>query len=123
MDRFITYVLLRLKNYLKLTISYLNSPHEEEALYHTLARAIVKNKRLFKKIIKSIHYSNFFTVIVSFFVSIIHSTESPFLRSSKSRANAGIVVVNEPATDCIFVLYFNFMPPNFVFLYIFLHLH
>jgi|GEM_PF-3276905 len=118
MSIFVTYFNIRNKNYLKLTIGYLNSPQGEVVPYHTLAIAIFKNGvSTFKKTIKK-DYSNFLTVIVSVFVSIIHSRVSPFFKSNMSLANAGTVVVKEPATDCIFVLYFNSIPPKYVFLYI-----
>ena len=118
MNIFVTYNNVRFKNYLKLTIGYLNSPQGEVVPYHTLAIAILKSGvSNLKKIIKK-DYSNFLTVIVSDFVSIIHSNCSPFFKSSISLANAGTVVVKEPDTDCILVLYFNSIPPRYVFLYI-----
>lgn len=85
----------------------------------------------YKKIKNS--YSFLITDIVSVFVSIIHSNVSPFLRSSKSLANAGTVVVSDPATDCTFVVYFNCIPPIyriisinkliFIFKYIYSYLY
>ena len=116
---YITYVNIRLKNYLKLPIGSLNSPHEEAVPYQPLANAIVDNTIFnFEKNNKNDFYSTFLTVIVSSFVSMIHSNCSPFFNSNMSLANAGTVVVKEPATDCIFVVYFNFIPPKYVFLYI-----
>ena len=38
----VTYVTIRIKNYLKLLYRNLNSPHEEAVPYHTLANAILK---------------------------------------------------------------------------------
>lgn len=115
---FATYVIIRIKNYLKLLYTNLNSPQGEAVPYQHIAKAIIKNKfNNIKKIIKK-YYSNFLTVIVSDFVSIIHSNCSPFFKLSISLANAGTVVVKDPATDCILVLYFNSIPPRYVFLYI-----
>lgn len=119
MRDFITYLLLRLKNYLKLPIVNLNSPHEEAVPYQPLADAMVDYASFDnKKNNKNQFYSTFLTVIVSALVSIIHSSCSPFFSSNISLANAGTVVVKDPATDCIFVLYFNSIPPMYVFLYI-----
>lgn len=117
MNIFVTYNNVRFKNYLKLLYANFNSPQGEAVPYHTLAIAIFKNGVYNLKIIKK-DYSNFLTVIVSDFVSIIHSNCSPFFKSSISLANAGTVVVKEPDTDCILVLYFNSIPPRYVFLYI-----
>ena len=63
-------------------------------------------------------YSFLVSVIVSSFVSIVHSRLSPFFKSSISLTNAGTVVVNEPATVCTLVCFFNCMPPIYDFLYI-----
>ena len=43
MNIFVTYVNIKIKNYLKLTIGYLNSPQGEVVPYHTLAIAILKS--------------------------------------------------------------------------------
>ena len=63
-------------------------------------------------------YYFFVSVIVSSFVSIIHSRVSPFFKSIISLTNEGTVVVNDPATVCTLVCFFNFMPPIYDFLYI-----
>lgn len=57
-------------------------------------------------------------VIVSSLVSIIHSKVSPLFKSNISLTNTGTVVVNEPATVCTFVCFFNSMPPIYEVLYI-----
>lgn len=79
MCNYITYLLLRLKNYLKLTISYLNSPQGEEVPYQALARAI-DDKKCFdiKKLIKK-GYSNFLaiTLISPSVISTCQSIVSP----------------------------------------------
>ena len=118
MNIFVTYFNIRYKNYLNLLYKDFNRPQGEVVPYQRVAIAIFKKSICkFKKIINK-DYCSFLTVIVSDFVSIIHSNCSPFFKSSISLANAGTVVVNEPATDCIFVLYFNSIPPKYVFLYI-----
>jgi len=63
-------------------------------------------------------YSFLVNVIFSSFVSIVHSRVSPFFKSNISLTNAGTVVVNEPATVCTLVCFFNSMPPIYEFLYI-----
>lgn len=58
----VTYVNIRIKNYLKLLYNNLNSPQGEAVPYHVLANAIFKNNDFdVKKIIKKV-YSNFFAV-------------------------------------------------------------
>ena len=53
MSIFVTYVNIRIKNYLKLLYPCLNSPQGEAVPYQRLARAIIKNNIFkFKKIIK-----------------------------------------------------------------------
>ena len=119
MRDFITYLIIRLKNYLKLSNVNLNSPHEEAVPYQIVANAIVCYTYFkIEKSNKNKIYYTFLTVIVSSLVSMIHSNCSPFFSSNISLANAGTVVVKDPATDCIFVLYFNSIPPMYVFLYI-----
>ena len=110
---FVTYVNIRIKNYLKLLYNDLNSPQEEAVSYQALAIAIAKNKiDVIKKIIKN-GYSDFskVTFAPSSLIDTIHSTESPFSRLNKSRIVLGIDVDNVPPVDCTLVLYFNFIPP------------
>ena len=84
-----------------------------------LARAIVNFIRDgFKKIVSGIYYSFFATLTMPVSVSIVHSNVSPLVTFKKSLAKAGIVVVKEPATDCILVSYFIFIPHIYSILYI-----
>ena len=113
MNIFVTYDNIRIKNYLKLTISYLNSPQGEVVPYHTLAIAILKNGVFnLKKIIKK-DYSNFsnVTLVPCSSMDTTHSTVSPFSRLYKSLIVFGMDVDNVPPVDWTFVRYFNFIPP------------
>jgi len=113
MSIFVTYVNIRNKNYLKLTIGYLNSPQGEVVPYHALAIAIFKNGVFnFKKIIKK-DYSDFsnVTFVPCSSIDTTHSTVSPFSKLYKSLIIFGIDVDNVPPVDWTLVLYFNFIPP------------
>ena len=121
MNILVTYDNIRIKNYLKLTIGYLNSPQGEVVPYHTLAIAIFKNGvSNLKKIIKK-DYSNFsnVTLVPCSSMDTTHSTVSPFPRLYKSLIVFGMDVDNVPPVDWTFVLYFNFIPP-FIHLIIFI---
>lgn len=121
---FVTYVTIRIKNYLKLLSCNLNSPQGEAVPYQALARAIFKNQlHDIKKIIKN-DYSDFskVTFAPSSFIDTIHSTESPFSRLNKSLIVLGIDVDNVPPVDCTLVLYFNFIPP-YIHLIIFIMIY
>lgn len=110
---FVTYVIIRIKNYLKLLYTNLNSPQGEAVPYQYIANAIIKNKLCcIKKSIKK-DYSNFSNVTLAPVSSMdtTHSTESPFSRLNKSLIVFGIDVDNVPPVDCTLVLYFNFIPP------------
>ena len=114
----VTYNNVRFKNYLKLTISYLNSPQGEVVPYHTLAIAIFKNSVFnLKKIIKK-DYSNFSTVTVTF--SSILTTqckESPNSNSNNFNISCGTTDLIELGPPLLnFVLYSKIGIPPYLFL-------
>ncbi len=114
----VTYNNVRFKNYLKLTISYLNSPQGEVVPYHILAIAIFKNSvSNLKKIIKK-DYSNFSTVTVTF--SSILTTqckESPNSNSNNFNISCGTTDLIELGPPLLnFVLYSKIGIPPYLFL-------
>ena len=120
----VTYFNIGCKNYLKLTISNLNSPQGEAVPYHTLANAIIENGvSNFKKIIKK-DYSNFSNETCGPCSSIdtTHFIVSPFSKLYKSLIIFGMDVDNVPPVDWTLVLYFNFIPP-YIHLIIFILLY
>lgn len=119
MSSSIVYNNLLSKNYLNLSYTQLNGPKQIRRLLFRLARAIFNfRENKFKKIVNKNNYSFLDTLIIPDSVSIIHSNFSPFDIFMKSLAKAGIVVVKEPATDCIFVSYLICIPPIYAILYI-----
>lgn len=114
----VTYNNVRFKNYLKLTIGYLNSPQGEVVPYHTLAIAILKSGvSNLKKIIKK-DYSNFSTVTVTF--SSILTTqckESPNSNSNNFNISCGTTDLIEFGPPLLnFVLYSKIGIPPYLFL-------
>ncbi len=119
MSSSIVYNNLLSKNYLNLSYTQLNSPKQIRRLLSVLAIANFNfRKNKFKKIENKNNYSFLDTLIMPDSVSIIHSNFSPFDIFMKSLAKAGIVVVKEPATACIFVSYLICIPPIYAILYI-----
>lgn len=107
------------KNYLNLSYTKINSLTWSKKLSSMLARAnsnFTINNQI-KKIIKR-NYDFLFTLTIPVSVSITQVTVSPLLKFKKSLTVAGIVVVIEPATDCIFVSYFICIPPIYAIHYI-----
>ena len=125
MNIFATYLNIRLKNYLKLPIVNLNSPHEEEAPYHTLAIAIIKNKIFYiKKIIMGIH-SNFSTVTVILLSMLTtQCNESPSSSSNNFNISCGTTDLIELGPPLLnFVLYSKIgIPPYLCLMYYILSL-
>ena len=113
----VTNIELYCKNYLNLSYTKINSLTWSKKLKSMLARAnpIFINGDFLKKIIKEI-YDFLFTLTTPVSVSITQVTISPLLRFKKSLTVEGIVVVIEPATDCIFVSYFICIPPIYAIL-------
>lgn len=97
MKIFVTYVIIRIKNYLKLLYTNLNSPQGEAVPYQHIAKAIIENKLCcIKKSIKK-DYSNFSNVTLVPFSSIdtTHSTVSPGLTSMNFLTCCGIINLAE----------------------------
>lgn len=115
----VTSIKLYCKNYLKFSYT-LNSPTSWSRKSLTVL-AIARSYFIgnyFKKRLSGVYYSFFATLTMPVSVSIVHSNFSPLDTFKKSLANAGIVVVKDPATDCIFVSYFIFIPLIYWILYI-----
>lgn len=114
----VTYYYVRFKNYLKLTISYLNSPQGEVVPYHTLAIAIFKSGVYnLKKIIKK-DYSNFSTVTVTFSsILTTQCNESPNSNSNNFNISCGTTDLIELGPPLLnFVLYSKIGIPPYLFL-------
>lgn len=75
-----------------------------------------------KKNIKR-NYDFLATLTIPVSVSMTHVTLSPLLRFKKSLTVAGIVVVIDPATDCIFVSYLICIPPIYAIHYINMYIY
>lgn len=96
MKIFVTYVTIRIKNYLKLLYCNLNSPQGEAVPYQALANAINKNKvYIIKKIKKD--YSNFskVTLVPLSSIDTTHSTVSPGFISKNFLTCCGIINLAE----------------------------
>lgn len=118
MCNYITYLILRCKNYLKLPIDYLNSPQGEAVPYQIVANAIFKNILFnFKKIIKKV-YSNFSTVTVTFSsIFTIQCNESPNSNSNNFNISCGTTDLIELGPPLLnFVLYSKIGIPPYLFL-------
>lgn len=116
MVEFITYVLLRLKNYLKLLENDFNSPHGEGAPYHTLAIAINKKIRFnFKKIKKDYNFST--VTVTSLSIVTTQCKESPSSNSNNFNISCGTTDLIELGPPLLnFVLYSKIGIPPYLFL-------
>lgn len=118
MDRFITYLIIRIKNYLKLLYDNLNSPQGEAVPYQTLANAIFKNGSFLLKKIKLKSYSFFstVTVIVSsiFTIQCSESPNSKFNNFNISCGTTDLIELGPPLLN--FVLYSKIGIPPYLFL-------
>ena len=90
----VTYVNIRIKNYLKLLYDDLNSPQGEAVPYQTLANAIINFRHLaIKKLIKK-DYSVFSITTCNWFSPIALMTQfilSPFSKDSVLITSLGII--------------------------------
>jgi len=112
------------KNYLNLSYAKINSLTWSKKLSSMLARANSNftTNHFNKKNIKR-NYDFLATLTIPVSVSMTHVTLSPLLRFKKSLTVAGIVVVIDPATDCIFVSYFICIPPIYAIHYINMYIY
>ena len=93
----VTYVNIRIKNYLKVLYTNLNSPQGEAVPYQIVANALIKNIIFnFKKTIKKV-YSDFskVTLVPCSSMDTTHSTVSPGSTSKNFRTCCGIINLAE----------------------------
>ncbi len=125
MSILVTYVNIRIKNYLKLLYSNLDSPQGEVVPYQALAKAIVKKSRnnIKKKIKKDYSFFSTVTVIVSSMFTI-QCKESPNFKSNNFNISCGTTDLIELGPPLLnFVLYSKIgIPPYLFFLYNILYL-